>query len=132
MADPHSILMGGEPPKERKRGDRDMGLRAAINAKCRDCIVDELAAGSAAVQVELCACYGCPLWPVRKVRPEADRGPYSAPVLAEQGLTPELAAFRLAHPYDVPPAALHLSNSGRSTGRAGEDGAMLPDAGLAA
>ena len=38
-----------------------MGLRAAVNAKCRACIVDELAAGSAAVQVELCACFDTPL-----------------------------------------------------------------------
>ena len=39
-----------------------MSLRAAINAKFRDCLVDELAAGKAAGQIELCACFG---WPVR-------------------------------------------------------------------
>lgn len=109
-----------------------MGLRAAVNAKCRSCIVDELAAGSAAVQVELCACFACPLWPVRPVRAAGVRGPYSAPVVEEQGLSPALAAFRLAHPYVRPPASLDSSKLGESTGRAGEDGAMLPDAGLAA
>ena len=109
-----------------------MGLRAAINAKCRDCIVDELAAGSAAVQVELCACFTCPLWPVRKVRPEAIRVPYSSPVVEEQGLSPALAAFRLAHPYDVPPASLDSSKLGESTGRAGEDGCVQASGAVAA
>ena len=78
-----------------------MGLRKAINAKCRDCIFDECAAGSAAVQVELCASYDCPLWPVRPVRKEPV--PYSAPVVAEQQLSPELALWRLEHPYEAPP-----------------------------
>ena len=109
-----------------------MGLRAAVNAKCRDCIVDELAAGSAAVQVELCACYGCPLWAVRKVRPEPIRVPYSGPVCEEQGLSPAMAAFRLAHPYDVPPASLDSSILAKSTGSEGEDGRMLPADGVAA
>ena len=109
-----------------------MSLRAAINAKCRECIYDELAAGSAAVQIELCACYGCPLWPVRKVRPEAIRVPYSGPVCEEQGLTPAMAAFRLAHPYVQPPESLDSSILAESTGREGEDGRMLPDEGIAA
>ena len=98
-----------------------MSLRAAINAKCRDCIVDELAAGSAAVQIELCACFDCPLWPVRKVRPEADRGAYSAPVCDEQGLSPALAAFRLAHPYERPPEALYLAETDGYRGSQGDD-----------
>ena len=76
-----------------------MNLRAAINAKCRDCIVDELAAESAAVQIELCASWDCPLWHVRKVRPEGIRVPYSAPVYEEQGLSPAMAAFRTPSPY---------------------------------
>ena len=95
-----------------------MSLRAAINAKCRACIVDELAAGSAAVQVELCACFDCPLWPVRPVRAVGVRGPYSVPVCDEQGLSPALAAFRLAHPYDVPPEVLDSSGPRESTARA--------------
>lgn len=87
-----------------------MSLRRAINAKCRECIVDELASGSAAVQVELCACFTCPLWPVRPVR--AVRVPYSAPVCEEQGIGEAMAAFRLAHPYERPPEGLYVANSG--------------------
>ena len=103
-----------------------MSLRAAINAKCRDCIVDELAAGSAAVQIELCACYDCPLWPVRRVRPEHVRMPYSGPVCEEQGLTEAMAAFRLANPYERPPEALYVANPGISTGGRGESGESEP------
>ena len=73
-----------------------MSLRRAINDKCRDCIADELATGSAAVQIELCPSVACPLWPVRPVR--AQRIPYSVAVLAEQGLSEEGAAARLAEP----------------------------------
>ena len=97
-----------------------MSLRAAINAKCRDCIVDELAAGSAAVQVELCACFDCPLWPVRAVRPV--RVPYSGPVCDEQGLSEALAAFRLAHPYERPPEALCVPKLATWADSGGEDG----------
>ena len=97
-----------------------MGLRAAVNAKCRSCIVDELAAGSAAVQVELCACFDCPLWKVRPVR--SVRVPYSGPVCEEQGLSEALAAFRLAHPYERPPEALYVPNSATWADSGGEDG----------
>ena len=72
-------------------------LRQAIDAKCRECIVDEKAAGSAAVQVELCACYDCPLWLVRPVRSEP-RSFYSAAVLEEQGLSKAEARARFEQP----------------------------------
>ena len=49
-------------------GTQSPGLRASINKKCYDCIHDPIAAGSRAVQVELCSCYDCPLWDVRPVR----------------------------------------------------------------
>ena len=75
-------------------------LRSCINAKCRDCIYDELAAGSAAVQIELCASFDCPLWPVRPIRRE--RIPYSRPVVDEQQLSAEMALYRMEHPYQVP------------------------------
>ena len=75
-------------------------LRACINAKCHDCIYDELAAGSAAVQIELCAGYDCPLWPVRPVRRQPT--PYSASVCEEQQLSAEMALYRMEHPYEVP------------------------------
>ena len=43
-------------------------LRAAINAKCADCIDDPCAPASLAVQIELCSARDCPLWAVRPVR----------------------------------------------------------------
>ncbi len=43
-------------------------LRAAINAKCADCIGDPCAPASLAVQIELCSARDCPLWAVRPVR----------------------------------------------------------------
>ena len=98
-----------------------MSLRAAINAKCRDCIVDELAAGSAAVQVELCTCF---TWPVRPVRAVGVRGPYSVPVCEEQGISPAMAAFRLANPFAIPPESLDSSDSRESQGEGGEDGCV--------
>ena len=107
-----------------------MSLRAAINAKCRDCLVDELAAGSAAVQIELCACFTCPLWPVRRVRAEGVRAPYSGPVCDEQGLSPAMAAFRLANPFAIPPESLDSHESRESRVREGEDGRMLPADGV--
>lgn len=41
-------------------------LRAAINAKCRDCIYDPKSGlGTWRQQVEACTCLDCPLYPVR-------------------------------------------------------------------
>ena len=80
-----------------------MGLRGSINAKCRDCIYDEMAAGSAAVQIELCTAWTCPLWDVRPVR--THRLPFSAPVVAEMGMSAELAAWRAANPRVRPDPA---------------------------
>lgn len=78
-----------------------MGLRSAINAKCRDCIHDVDAAGSAAQQIELCSAWDtCPLWPVRPARSRTVRVPYSDAVREEQGLTPEYAAWRLGHMWE--------------------------------
>jgi hypothetical protein len=43
-----------------------MSLRAAINAKCKDCIYDPLSGlGNWRQQVTLCQIKSCPLWPVR-------------------------------------------------------------------
>lgn len=81
-------------------------LKAAVEAMCRQCIYDPNAAGSEAVQVELCTAYDCALWPVRRVRPEARREPYTAPVLDEMRMSPEMARFRLDNPMERPPADL--------------------------
>lgn len=41
-------------------------MRAAINAKCKDCIYDPKSGlGTWREQVELCGSTGCPLYPVR-------------------------------------------------------------------
>ena len=42
-----------------------MSLRKAINAKCRDCIFDDLAAGTWLQQVTLCSSPKCQLYGVR-------------------------------------------------------------------
>lgn len=75
-------------------------LRKSINGKCRDCIYDELAAGTWVMQVEACSCYTCPLWPVRPVR--SQRGPWPGNVVEEMGVTPEWAALRAERPHEAP------------------------------
>ena len=87
-----------------------MSLRAAINEKCRDCIYDEAAAGSAATQIELCTGWDCPLWKVRPIR--VQRVPYSRPVCEEQLLSAEMAAYRLEYPRLIPPAHLEAQSRG--------------------
>jgi hypothetical protein len=42
-------------------------LRGAINAKCRECIYDSVAAGNWREQVSGCSSANCPLYPVRPV-----------------------------------------------------------------
>jgi len=42
-----------------------MSLRKAINEKCKDCIYDDLAAGTWLQQVTLCSSEDCPLFAVR-------------------------------------------------------------------
>ena len=96
-----------------------MSLRAAVNAKCRWCIVDERAAGSAAVQVELCPSVECPLWPVRPIRQR--RIPFSPAVVADYGMTEREAHARLREPRN--PATFVCRTPNRQ--RTGE-GAAIP------
>jgi len=42
-----------------------MSLRKAINAKCKDCIYDDVAAGTWLQQTSLCRAKSCPLYEVR-------------------------------------------------------------------
>jgi hypothetical protein len=42
-----------------------LSLRGAINAKCRDCIFDELERGRWLQQVDACTIRECSLWAVR-------------------------------------------------------------------
>ena len=44
-----------------------LSLRGAIDAKCRDCIYDELEPGSWRRQVAACTVTACPLHPVRPI-----------------------------------------------------------------
>ena len=44
-----------------------MSLRKAINAKCRECIVDSTDKGSPSQQIAACICLDCPLHPVRPI-----------------------------------------------------------------
>jgi hypothetical protein len=41
------------------------GMRAAINAMCKDCIYDDAEKGAWRQQVERCDIQECPLWPLR-------------------------------------------------------------------
>ena len=47
--------MGSLSPKR-------VGPKRAIADKCRSCIHDPAAPGTWRQQVQLCSCYGCPLW----------------------------------------------------------------------
>src|SRR5688572_15158463 len=51
-------------------------LRAAVDAKCRDCIYDQEAPGTWREQVAQCSCARCPLWPHR---PAPSGGPFANP-----------------------------------------------------
>lgn len=53
-----------------------MGMRQAINDKCKDCIYDPLDRGNWRQQVEACTCTDCSLWPYR---PKSKSGAKSAP-----------------------------------------------------
>ena len=43
------------------------GLRASINAKCKDCIYDNLGEGNWRQQVSACTSEDCPLYAVRPI-----------------------------------------------------------------
>lgn len=54
-----------------------VSLRAAINAKCKDCIYDpKCGGGTWREQVAQCSAANCPLWPVR---PAPTSGPFGNP-----------------------------------------------------
>ena len=70
-------------------------LRAAINAKCADCIGDPCAPASLAVQVELYSARDRPLWavrPVRKTRRISTENLFSQTVRAFYGLPEGMGA----------------------------------------
>lgn len=61
-----------------------MSLRAAINAKCKDCIYDPLSGlGNWRQQVTACTIKTCSLWPVRPLS--------SAPFQKTANLAPDQA-----------------------------------------
>lgn len=56
--------------------------KAAIDAKCVDCIYDPKAAGTKFQQTSLCRCCDCPLWPTRPIT----KSPIPAKVLSYYGV----------------------------------------------
>lgn len=54
--------------------EAEVSLRAAINAKCKDCIYDPKSGfGTWRQQVEGCTSVRCPLYPVRPLSDKRDR-----------------------------------------------------------
>jgi hypothetical protein len=51
-------------------------LRAAVDAKCKDCIYDSCAPGTWREQIAQCSAIRCPLWPVR---PAPSGGAFAGP-----------------------------------------------------
>ncbi len=70
------ILAGPEMTTHRPEMARRIGLRAAINRMCRQCIYDPDAAGTWRQQVEACTSPECALYPVR---PSSSRPRQSGP-----------------------------------------------------
>ena len=79
-------------------------LRRAINAKCRDCIYDDAAPASVAVQVEICTSFACPLWDVRptRTRKAAEPPKLSATVREFFSISDAEAQRILKDPYERP------------------------------
>ncbi len=46
--------------------------RAAVAAKCADCIFDPLASGTKYQQIAACTVFECPLWPIRPLAAQSD------------------------------------------------------------
>lgn len=63
-----------------------MSLRAAVNAKCKDCTYDDHSPGTWREQVAQCSCVSCPLWPYR---PAPRSGPFANPPRDPEGVTRE-------------------------------------------
>jgi hypothetical protein len=80
-------------------------MRAAINAKCKDCIHDEEAPGTWREQVAQCSAPACPLWPIR---PEPGGGPFASPprdpaTVTREWLTKPIGEAVSWHPREVSP-----------------------------
>jgi hypothetical protein len=79
-------------------------LRAAINAKCRECIHDDNSPGTWREQVAQCSVARCPLW---AVRPEPSGGPFADPPrdparVTRSWLVRSVGWANLSHPLTVP------------------------------
>lgn len=84
-----------------------MSLRAAINAKCRDCIHDPVAPGTWREQIAQCSAIRCPLWPLR---PGPSSGPLANPPRDPDAVTQEWLAKPIGeavsgHPLTQPIAS---------------------------
>ena len=61
-----------------------MGLRSAINNKCKDCVYDPAQPGTWRQQVQWCTVKTCPLYPVRPMSSVSKEAPRIAPNGAEK------------------------------------------------
>jgi len=61
------------------------GFRAAVDAKCKDCIHDPAAPGTWREQVALCSSINCALWPLR---PAPSGGRFADPPRDALSVTP--------------------------------------------
>jgi hypothetical protein len=82
-----------------------MSLRAAIDAKCKDCIYDACSPGTWRAQVAQCPAPACPLWPYR---PAPSAGQFANPPrdpekVAREWLKLPIGEAISPHPREVSP-----------------------------
>ena len=74
-----------------------MSLRAAIDAKCKDCIYDPLCGGGTwREQVAQCSSVDCPLWPYR---PMPRSGPFAGAPRRPEDTTQNGVVCLLVRPF---------------------------------
>ena len=91
-------------------GYRRLSLRAAIDAKCKDCIYDTYAPGTWREQVAQCSSLDCALWPVR---PAPHSGSFANPYRDPEAVPREWVMLPIGSAFsphgankstDLPPA----------------------------
>ena len=105
-------------------------IRAAINAKCADCIGDPCSPASLAVQIELCSARDCPLWavrPVRKARQISTENLFSNTVREFYGLPEGLDAQWLETRGGQEYSGVRWPTTGESTRRSPKKAAARAD-----
>ena len=87
-----------------------MGMRQAINAKCRDCIHDPAAPGNWRQQVDACTLRSCALWEYRpkstaKLESTAILAPFQTEPPAPLGVVAGRRGSAPEHPLSIANAA---------------------------